>query len=204
MTSWIKMDERLKLGLKVLEQIENSKLRLLINRICQALKNGDDKNIFSKEEEEKLTVSLNLEKSDLLILLQSLVSIYSQAAFHMMKSNDIENSMKEFFSLNDDKIAILTHAWITHCDTITDAFKKKSIFPCQIKDVSWTVDVQTSSTALAKDATPVAKIQLITNKQDTSKITVEMNKTQLLDLHKNLNDIHLKLESLRKKDQTLQ
>jgi hypothetical protein len=123
----------MKHGLEILEQVENSKLRLIINRICQSLQSGVSKNIFNEEEEEKLLVSLNLQKVDLTIFIQTVTSIYSQAAFHLIKPAVLENSMKQNFSIGNDKVAILTHAWITHSEEITNAFKRRSIFPIQVR-----------------------------------------------------------------------
>lgn len=119
-------------GLKILNQIENSKLRPLVNRICQSLKSGNEDKIFNQEEEEKLTASLVCEKSDLDILLQTLISIFAQASFHFIKAPAMEARMKQDFSLDEDKIAILTHAWITHSDELIEIRKQKSIFPNQV------------------------------------------------------------------------
>lgn len=125
---------RIKNGLKILDQIENSKLRLLVNRICQSLQSDVSDNIFSAEEEEKLLVSLSLEKTELATLLQTITSIYSRAAFHLVKPSVVETSMKEHFSIGDDKVAILSHAWITHSEGIIDTLKQKSIFPSKVNN----------------------------------------------------------------------
>ncbi|OXU24964.1 hypothetical protein TSAR_000923 [Trichomalopsis sarcophagae] len=198
MTAWISVDDRIKRGLKIIDQVENSKLRLLVNRICQSLQSGVSENIFNAEEEEKLLVSLSLEKTDLTILLQTITSIYTQAAFHLVKPNVVETSMKELFSIGDNKVAILSHAWITHAEGIVNALKHKSIFPRQVTDVSWSVDVKAASTAAAKEAKPLAKLQLSFGGSENSKLTVEMNKTQLWDLYHKLDDIQSQLDSLKK------
>ncbi|XP_014209540.1 COMM domain-containing protein 10-like [Copidosoma floridanum] len=197
-TQWISIDERMKRGLRVLDQVENSKLRLLVNRICQSLKSGASENIFNVEEEEKLLVSLSLEKVDLDILLQVLTSILTEAAFHSVKSTIMENTMKNDFSIGDDKVAILSHCWITHGEEIMDSFRQKSIFPCQMTDVSWRVDVKAASTAMAKEAKPVAKIQLNLEGSEKSRLTVEMDRTELSDLYNKLNDIQAQLLLLQK------
>lgn len=80
-------------------------------------------------------VSLSLEKTDLTILLQTITSIYTQAAFHLVKPNAVEASMKELFSIGDDKVAILSHAWITHAEGIVNTLKHKSIFPRQVSEL---------------------------------------------------------------------
>lgn len=126
---------RMKQGLKILDQVDNSKLRLLVNRICQSLQSGVNENIFNNEEEEKLLVSLSLEKADLTIFLQLITSIFTQAAFHLVKPATMETTMKDDFSIGDDKVAILSHAWITYAERIVEAFKNKSIFPHQVREM---------------------------------------------------------------------
>ncbi|XP_011494141.1 PREDICTED: COMM domain-containing protein 1-like [Ceratosolen solmsi marchali] len=195
--SWLSIDERMKRGFEILDKIENSKLRLLVNRICQSLQSGVSKNIFNTEEEEKLLVSLNLEKVDLTILLQTITSVYSQASFHLVKSAALENTMKEHCSIGKDKVAILEHAWITHSEGIVNAFKRQSIFPTQVTDISWSVDVKAASTATAKEAKPIAKLQLNLGGLENSRVTVEMNKTDLWNLFHKLDDIQSQLESLK-------
>lgn len=122
----------MKHGLKILDQVENSKLRLLINRICQSLQAGVSENIFSDEEEEKLMSSFSLDRADLTVLLQTITFIYSKAAFHIVKPAVVESTMKESFSIGDDKVAILSHAWITSAEGIVSALKHKSEFPSQV------------------------------------------------------------------------
>ena len=96
------------------------------------MQSGVRDDIFNVEEEEKLMASLSLEKDDLKILLNTIISVYSQAAFHIVKPTIVETTMKENFSIGDDKVAILSHAWITHAEGIINAFKHKSIFPNQV------------------------------------------------------------------------
>ncbi|XP_058806352.1 COMM domain-containing protein 10-like [Phymastichus coffea] len=199
MSSWISIDDRMRHGLKTLDQIENSKLRLLINRICQSMQAGISDDIFSAEEEEKLMSSLGLEKTDLTVLLQTITFIYSKAAFHIVKPVIVESTMKESFSIGDDKVAILSHAWITHAQGIVDAFKHKSIFPSQVSDVNWTVDVKAASSINAKTAKPVAKLQLsLSGSGENDRVTVEMDKNQLWDLYNQLDDIQSQLEFISK------
>ena len=50
---------------------------------------------------------------------------------------------------------------------------------------------------MAKQAKPVAKLQLKLSGSETSKVAVEMDKTQLWDLYHKLDDIQLQLDSLK-------
>lgn len=67
----------------------------------------------------------------------------------------------------------------------------------QVSDVSWSVDVKASSVAMAKEAKPVAKLQLKIDGSEKSQMTVEMDKVQLWDLYHKLDDIQSQLDSLK-------
>lgn len=119
-------------GLKIANRIENGKLRLLVNRICQSLQMGIRDKIFSDEEEEKLMVSLSLEQNEVHNLLRVITLIYTQAAYGIVKPAVMEAFMKDHFEIEEDKITILLQAWITHAKEIVDTFRQKSIFPTQV------------------------------------------------------------------------
>lgn len=74
---------------------------------------------------------------------------------------------------------------------------KCSLFSGQVTGISWSVDVKAASTAAAKQAKPVAKLQLNLEGSENSKLTVEMNKSQLWDLYYKLDDIQSQLDSLK-------
>ncbi|KAJ8678937.1 hypothetical protein QAD02_014724 [Eretmocerus hayati] len=194
MPPWITVDDRIKCGLQILNQIENNKLRQLVNRVCQSLESSLDDTIFSTDEEEKLSSSLNLDQSGIKVLLHTFKTIYNSAAIHFVTPAAMESSMKDKLCIEDDKIAVLVNAWLTHSEKIIAAHKKKSIFPSQVSDVSWTIDVKAASTAIAREAKPVAKLQLELKGDENEFITVEMNKTQLSDLYEKLGDIQDQLE----------
>lgn len=119
-------------GLKIANQIDNSKFRLLINRICQTLQAAVDAKVFSEEEEEKLLVSLDLNKDDLGFLLDAIVQFYKQAACNIVKSQLMENTLKDTFKIDDDKVQIFVNAWVAYGKGIIDNFRQKSIFPVQV------------------------------------------------------------------------
>ncbi|XP_076177477.1 COMM domain containing 10 protein valette [Ptiloglossa arizonensis] len=197
MATWIAVTPRLERGLKIANQIDNSKFRLLINRICQTLQSNVNSKIFSEEEEEKLLVSLDLNKDDLVFLLDAIISIYKQAACNIIKSQSLENTLKDTFKTNDDKVQIFLNAWVTYGKCIIDNFKQKSIFPIQVKDIDWCLNIQAASSTIKKDVRPMALLQLNLTGEQESKLTVEFDKKELTELYQNLEKIQSQLDALK-------
>lgn len=112
--------------------MDNSKFRLLVNRICHSLQSNIDTKVFNEEEEEKLLVSLDLTKDELNLLLDTITSIYAQAACNIVKPSVMEAVMKDNFKIDEEKISIFTSAWMTYRKDIIENLRQKSIFPIQV------------------------------------------------------------------------
>ncbi|KAL6432305.1 hypothetical protein ACFW04_006741 [Cataglyphis niger] len=200
MAAWINITSKLEQGLTIVARLDNnSKFRLLVNRICQSLQSSIDTKIFNEEEEEKLLVSLDLTKDELILLLDTITSIYTQAACNVVKPSLMETVMKDNFKIDEEKILIFTNAWMTYGKGIVENLRQKSMFPIQVKDINWCLNVQSSSSAISKDARPVALLQLGLTGDKTSTLTVEFDKKQLTDLYYNLEKIQTQLDALEAK-----
>ncbi|CAD6244264.1 GSCOCG00013314001-RA-CDS [Cotesia congregata] len=191
---WITLTPRLKKGLEIVEQLENSKFRQLVSHICQGLHSESDK-IFSEDEEEKLMLSLNLKKENLSLLLDTITFVYTQAGFSMVESAEMESFMKSCFGISDDKISIFVNTWTTYSQQIIEVLRRKSVFPNQVHDINWSFNIQASSPAHAADNKPVLLLQLNTT-GESKPLTVEMDKPSLSDLYENLEKIQRQLDAL--------
>lgn len=199
MAAWINVTLKLEQGLTIVARLDNSKFRLLVNRICQSLQSSIDTKVFSEEEEEKLLVSLDLTKDELILLLDTITSIYKQAACNVVKPSLMETVMKDNFKIDEEKISIFTNAWMTYGKGIVENLRQKSMFPIQVKDINWCLNVQSSSSTISKDARSVALLQLGLTGDKTSTLTVEFDKKQLTDLYYNLEKIQTQLDALEAK-----
>lgn len=197
MATWITVTSRLEQGLKIANQIDNSKFRLLINRICQTLQSSVNSKIFNEEEEEKLLISLDLNKNDLVCLLDTIILIYKQAACNIVKPQLMESTLKNTFKTDDDKCLIFLNAWFTYGKGIIDHFRQMSIFPVQVKDIDWSLNIQAASSSIKKDVRPMALLQLNLTGEDESKLTLEFDKKELIDLYHNLERIQSQLDAFK-------
>lgn len=218
-------NHRLREGLEIIDRIDPAKLRLLVSRVCQCLQSGVGGNAFSKDEEEKLSVSLELNETELSLLLDTVTLIYAQAAYHVVKPALMESYMKETFNIREEKVTVLVKTWGTYAKGIVEELRQKSIFPVQVKtvkifiskskfcydflnfisqkvnEINWNLNVQASSTAVAKDTRPTVILQLgLTDasiKDGRSSLTIESDKSGLLELYNNLEKIQSQLDSLK-------
>lgn len=197
MASWITATPRFEQGLKIANQVDSSKFRLLINRICQTLQSNVNTKIFSEEEEEKLLVSLDLNKDDLVCLLDAIILIYKQAACNIIKPHLMESTLKGTFNTDDDKVQIFLNAWITYGKGIIDHLRQMSIFPVQVQKIDWCLNIQAASSTIKRDARPMALLQLNLTGEEESKLTVEFDKKELVDLYQNLEKIQSQLDVLK-------
>lgn len=197
MGSWINVTPRLEQGLRISNKIDSSKFRLLVNRICQTLRSDVSTKVFSEEEEEKLLVSLDLNRDDLTLLLDGIVLIYKQAACNIVKPSAMEAVLKDTFQIAEDKVQIFLNAWITYGKGIIDNLRQKSIFPVQVKDIDWCLNIQSASSTVKKDVRPVALLELGLIGEKNSKLTVEFDKKELTGLYENLEKIQVQLDALK-------
>ncbi|XP_015126907.1 COMM domain-containing protein 10 [Diachasma alloeum] len=197
MTSWITVTPRLQQGLEVVTQIDNAKFRPLVNRICQSLNSGKTEKAFSQDEEEKLLVSLNVKRDELDLLLDTITLIYSQAAFGVVKPAVMESVMKESFPVSEDKVSIFVNAWITYAKGIIDVLRHKSIFPSEVEDVKWTLNIPAASSAISLEAKPSILLQLDLTGTESKRLTVEMDKSHLTEFYNHLEKIQSQLDALK-------
>ncbi|XP_015190739.1 PREDICTED: COMM domain-containing protein 10-like isoform X1 [Polistes dominula] len=197
MESWVTITPDLQQGLKIASRIDNGKFRLLVNRICQNLQFSSNGKPFSEEEEEKLLKSLELNKEELTFLLDAITFIYKQAAFNIVKPAAFESILKDTCHLDEDKTLTFVNSWLTYGKGIIKDLRKKSIFPKQVKDINWCLNIQSSSSTISKDVNPVALFQLDFTGEKDSKLTIEFDKKSLTDLYMNFEKIQNQLDALK-------
>ncbi|KAG7201778.1 hypothetical protein KM043_004498 [Ampulex compressa] len=197
MKSWITITPKLEKGLKVTNQVDSSKFRLLVNRVCQSLQTDVHSKVFSAEEKEKLMASLDLNKDDLALFLDAIIMIYTQAACNMVKPSSMDTVLRDNFKITDDKVQIFLNAWMTYGKGIIENFRQESMFPTQVKDIDWCLNLQAASSTIFKDVRPTALLGLRLTGEENTELTVEFYKNELTDLHGHLEKIQAQLDALK-------
>lgn len=113
-----------------------------------------------------------------------------------MKPTKLQTELKEIFKLNENKIEIFMKTWISSTKPILDNLEDNDGISKELKDISWKLKVQLSSTALKKEKTVLGQVQLKTTEQDPIKL--EMNHEEVLDFFNQLENIQTELDLLKK------
>jgi hypothetical protein len=189
----------LKRAVDIINNLEASKFPLLLSRITQAMHTAvPNEKAFSSEEEEKLQVSLGLEKSDVKLLLESTTFIIEQAAYYMTKPSVLQRHLSDTLKLNEDKCDAFVNVWINSAKGIVEHLRKRSLFPAQLEDVRWSLNLQTASDAQAKQVIPKAVFQfgLKTDENTCDNVTIGFTHKELYEFYKHLETIQSQLDEL--------
>ncbi|XP_069694216.1 COMM domain-containing protein 10 isoform X2 [Periplaneta americana] len=192
----------LKRCVDIINSLDASKFPLLLNRITQAMQaSPTNEKAFSNEEEEKLQLSLGLEKQDLQLLLESTTFIIEQAAYYMTKPSVLQRHLSETLKLNEDKCEAFINIWMSSAKGIVEHLRQRSLFPTQFEGISWSLNLQTATGAQTKQIIPKAVFQFGL-KIDESKeishenVTVEFTHEELFEFYKQLETIQSQLDGL--------
>lgn len=199
MANWINVTPSLRRAVDLINNLDASKFPLLLNRITQAMQNGaTNEKAFSNEEEEKLQVSLGLQRSDLKLLLESTTFIIEQAAYYMTKPSVLQRHLSDTLKLNDDKSEAFVNAWISSAKGIVEHLRQRSLFPAQLEDVRWSLNLQTASDSQTKQVIPKAVFQfgLKTNENSCENVTVGFTHEEVYEFYKHLETIQSQLDGL--------
>ncbi|KAL6254397.1 hypothetical protein P5V15_014445 [Pogonomyrmex californicus] len=204
-STWTHLHGELLPGLEIIDQLDNSKFRSLIVYVCEAMHYDPEERIFNKDRVEQLLLSIGLTKKKLTVALNTIKDIYANAAYYVIKPSDLEANIKSIFKLSEDKLSILAQGWMAYGAGIIKNFKQRSIFPTQVVNWNWSLNVQSSSSVFPKDAQQTALIQLILSvtadmadvmRDANTTMTVEFNKSQLTALYDNMEKIQSQLDKL--------
>ncbi|GFG31055.1 hypothetical protein Cfor_11439 [Coptotermes formosanus] len=189
----------LKRAVDIINNLDASKFPLLLSRITQAMQTAvPNEKAFSSEEEEKLQVSLGLEKSDVNLLLESTTFIIEQAAYYMTKPSVLQRHLSDTLKLNEDKCDAFVNVWISSAKGIVEHLRKRSLFPAQLEDVRWSLNLQTASDAQTKQVIPKAVFQfgLKTDENICDNVTIGFTHKELYEFYKHLETIQSQLDEL--------
>ncbi|PSN49821.1 hypothetical protein C0J52_01378 [Blattella germanica] len=156
---------------------------------------------FSTEEEEKLQISLGLEEQDLKLLLETVTFILEQAAYYVTKPAVLQRHLLDTLKFNEDKTEAFINIWLTSAKGIIEHLRQRSLFPSQLEDVSWSLNLQTASEAQTKQVMPKAVFQFGLKTDDDTEnnhdnVTIEFTHDELYKFYKHLETIQNQLDNL--------
>lgn len=198
----LQFNKRVQDGLSLVNITDVSKVSGVVGRVCTALAAGRSQ-VFTEEEEEKLSGSLGLKVEQIKHLTYTILYIMQQAAQGMVRPASLGEQLKAAGVL-EDRVEFFVQNWSTHARAIVDRLRQHSLADRQLKEVGWSLNLDTSSSCLARQACPVAHLQLGLQRgsgwegeEEEEKVVLQFNQEQLFGLYTQLEQIQEELDALR-------
>ncbi|KAB0796347.1 hypothetical protein PPYR_10408 [Photinus pyralis] len=193
--SWISITPKLKTGIDIINSIEKSQFAKLLEQIHRF--HSEDP--FSQSELQELQENLGLNLKQLELLLQTAFYIFKQSLKVILKPTGLQKQLVEALNFRDDKAEEFVKAWtiVTKRDfgNLEDRFN--------LTEISWELNLQTSSPLQSKELTPNLQLKLgltKTHSVDEKNILLELDEKELLQLYNTFENIQNKIDFLQRND----
>ena len=192
--------KKLVLAINFMNQIDEHKLERIVNRII-VTNLAENVEIFSEEELLHLLQLLNIKKltkDTLMIMINSIIFIFQQAAFYNVKPAILKNNLLQL-ELIENLAEMFTEVWSRNSKVAIDQLKNQLIFSKQLKSVKWNSGISLSSQSSANLKHTVTHLHLnmsVENQDKDENIVLQLNHKQLLELYDNLESMQKQLDSL--------
>ncbi|KAK3932955.1 COMM domain-containing protein 10 [Frankliniella fusca] len=201
-SSWIQITPKFQEGLNLINTIEPAKLRLLLNRIASFMQGetSEKASPFTGEEEAKLEKSLGFESKEVALVVDSCSLILQQAAYYAIKPEVLKTKLIDGLKLEQERSGVIVSVWSLNANLILESLRRRSVLPYQLADLSWLLNVETSSKIKSRSKEPVAVLELLLKSNDigdTVKVKLEMQKAELQNFYQNLEKIQAQLDGLK-------
>lgn len=151
--------------------------------------------LFTDEELKKLQESLKLNQSDVQLLIQCIAHIFKQASKVILKPTILQKQLCENLGLGEEKAEVFVKLWLEETKNDFGDFENQF----KLENMSWELNLQTSSKFCNKEAVPNARIHFnLTNHNGKEEnLLLELEKDELLQLYNTLETIQVKLDNLQ-------
>uniref|UniRef100_A0A0A9Z2K1 COMM domain-containing protein 10 n=1 Tax=Lygus hesperus TaxID=30085 RepID=A0A0A9Z2K1_LYGHE len=186
-------------GLDVINNVDSDKFRLFLNRIAQDIQmNPDSNNPFNEEQEEKLLASLDLDRNQLSVLIQSAIFILRQAIYNITSVDNFKNELSQNLKLTDEKVVAFLYVWSKNAKGLIKSSKEKSIFSRKLEDVSWLVDIEVASDKKKQmfETHSILQLNVAGRDGNQSNIILDLDERALIKLFEAVENIQESLDAL--------
>ncbi|XP_071476077.1 COMM domain-containing protein 10-like [Diadema antillarum] len=187
---------RIKKAVSLINEIDSSRFARLLQRIVQKLHLRDEHS-FTEDEEEKLEGALDLERSELELVLETTAFILEQAAYHLAKPGVLSQQLQSIH-LSEEKASLFAKVWTATGKDVVEKLRKRTLAPKQLADVNWRLNLQMCQSSQTKLKTPNAMLELgvKTDHGETERIRMEFTHKELYAFYNQLETIQGQLDSL--------
>lgn len=198
----LQITKKLQEGISFINAIDINKLNGLLGRVSAALCSGCSQ-VFTEEEEEKLSSSLGHTMEQTRQLVHTVLHIIQQAAQGMVRPALLGEHLLAA-GITQDRVEIFTESWMTNAKTIVDKLRQQTLSEKQLEDIAWELHLETASSCLARQSHPIAHLQLnlvsgttAGKPEATEKVVIQFDQDQLYQLYGHLEQIQSQLDALR-------
>lgn len=198
----LQITKRLQEGISLINSTDNGKMNGLLSRICTALISNRSQ-VFTEEEEEKLSSSLGITHDQTKLLIQTVVHIMQQAAHGMVRPALLGEHLLSA-GISQEKVEIFTEQWSANAKPIVDKLRQQSLSERLLEDIAWDLHLETASSTQARQSRPIAHLQLNLgsgnpkgDEASSEKVVMQFDQGQLYELYDQLEQIQSHLDSLR-------
>ena len=190
--------EQIKKAIRFINGIENSKFRLLIQRIVQKL-HLKTETYFKDEEIEKLEKSFELSAENINLIISFIEFVFLQSAYFTIKPNHLEVKLSNL-KLDEEKSLLIIEFWKENAKDIVDKIREtKSISHKKLIDIRWRLNLQLASDLKAKQKLTNALIEFQVDKEDSSdskeNVIVEFTRDELYEFFLKLDNFINEIQS---------
>ncbi|KAK5650584.1 hypothetical protein RI129_001613 [Pyrocoelia pectoralis] len=190
--SWITITSKLQAGIDVINSVEVNEFSTLL----QQIKRYNSDNTFTQPELETMQESLGLNSTKLELLIQTVFYIFKQSLKVILKPTTLQKQLVETLNFRRDKAEAFVKAWTIQTkidfENLEDRYK--------LHQISWELNLQTSSPIESREAVPNLRLKLGLTKSDmpqTKNLTLELDKKGLLQIYNTFENIQNKIDFLR-------
>lgn len=188
----IRQSSKLRKSINIINTLQAERLELFLERVLEGLK-GSEKQIFSRKELKQLENVLNLDASDLTLLIQTCVFLFEQVAALKLRKDQF-NEQFLAIGMNEELIARFTHIWDEQGAEYMVHLREKLVgLPILLEKNEWKLVLPLSSSHLAR-VSPYADLKL--SLSDGKVFTASFTPSQLLSFFSKLEIIQGQLDSL--------
>ncbi|XP_050302386.1 uncharacterized protein LOC126740416 isoform X2 [Anthonomus grandis grandis] len=145
MPQWININDRLRQGISLINNLDTSTYSMLLTR-----------ETLTEPDLIRLQTDLNLKEDQLQLLLQSIAYIYKQSSRVVLKPATLLSDLVEILGLDAGKAELFVKKWSEKFSEEVGDFEERH----KLDGLSWELNVQVGSDMESKKFVPEVRIQL--------------------------------------------
>lgn len=185
---------KIKKAVGIINELEDKKFPLLIQRIVQKL--HDSESSFKEDEFEKLEKSFQLANEDIHLVIDILEFIYLQAAYELIKSNVLHQHLVKL-NFNEEKASTIAELWKENGKDIIDKIRQtKTIATNRLLNIKWRLNMNLASDMKTRQKNPMAMFEFKLDNPSNPSVQVEFTKEELYEFYSKLEVIQQQIDAL--------